>query len=650
MNDIPELNLNDDNASLDKITSSSKIKSIKGKKIAGFGLGIILLILIVIVVIGLTLINPLKQIYTKTQGLNAKGMLVYEDLKKQDIAKASEDLKKVKQELTGLEKDIQVLGWMKVIPILGGYVSDANHFVKAGIYGTEAGEVAMDAVLPYTDLLGLKGQGTFTGGTAEDRIQKTVQTFSKVTPKLDVIGEKIKLMQQEVNQVDVNKYPESFRGKKVKSTLLTLKNGIAGAATGFNEAAPFIKVLPEIMGEPSEKKYLVIFQNDKELRATGGFITAYAVFRLEHGKMNPEESQDIYKLDAQKTKNFPAPELITKYLPAVGGGINRNLQLRDSNLSPDFAISMKQFTEIYNSVSGRRKVDGVIAIDTHVLEKILEIMGPVDVYGYKYSSQIDKRCNCPQVIYELELFADKPANYLKGERKDIIGAMMNAVMKKILSSPPRQYWGQIFQLGIEEIQKKHIFAYFYEDSLQKGAESFNTAGRIKNVDYDYLHVNDVNFAGAKSNMYVKESVDQKIETASDGTITTTLTINYKNPQPADDCSLEKGGLCLNGELRNVLRVYVPKGATLLDSKGSEVKVISYEDLNKTVFEGFLKVRPQGSAQVQIKYSLPFKAQKGKEYKLLIQKQGGKEGEEYNVTYGSKSEKFKLETDREIVFK
>ena len=175
-------------------------------------------------------------------------------------------------------------------------------------------------------------------------------------------------------------------------------------------------------------------------------------------------------------------------------------------------------------------------------------------------------------------------------------------------------------------------------------------GRIKTYDGDYLHVNDVNFAGAKSNMYVKEAVEQKIETAGDGTITKTVTINYKNPQPPDDCSLERGELCLNGELRNVLRLYVPKGSILLDSNGSEVKVTSYEELDKTVFEGFLRVRPMGSAQIQLKYQLPFKAQKGKEYKMLIQKQGGKGGEEYIVNYGSRTEKFTLETDREITFK
>ena len=49
----------------------------------------------------------------------------------------------------------------------------------------------------------------------------------------------------------------------------------------ISSAKPLIKILPQVLGDPKEKKYLILFQNDKELRPTGGFITAYAIFSVD---------------------------------------------------------------------------------------------------------------------------------------------------------------------------------------------------------------------------------------------------------------------------------------------------------------------------------------------------------------------------------
>ncbi|MBI2190103.1 MAG: DUF4012 domain-containing protein, partial [Candidatus Levybacteria bacterium] len=97
------------------------------------------------------------------------------------------------------------------------------------------------------------------------------------------------------------------------------------------EARPLIKILPSLLGDPEDKKYLVLFQNDNELRPTGGFITAYAIFRLEKGVVHVDTSSDIYNLDNTLLNKPKAPEPILKYLPNVA-----TLNLRDSNLSADF--------------------------------------------------------------------------------------------------------------------------------------------------------------------------------------------------------------------------------------------------------------------------------------------------------------------------
>src|SRR3989344_8330671 len=172
-----------------------------------------------------------------------------------------------------------------------------------------------------------------------------------------------------------------------------------------------------------------------------------------------------------------------------------------------------------------------------------------------------------------------------------------------------------------------------DEQTQQALEAVDFAGRIKEYDADYLHINDANMAGAKSNLFVQHTVTQDIEVENNCTVTKTITIDYKNPSEPSDCNIMNEGLCLNGLLRNWLRVYVPKGSELISFEGSETEVVTKEDLGKTVFEGFLTVAPESSSQVTLSYKLPFKVTD--EYTLLIQKQPGTHGHEYTIVLNGK---------------
>jgi hypothetical protein len=472
----------------------------------------------------------------------------------------------------------------------------------------------------------------------------------------------IDTLRNELDQIDPGHYPKNIGKTQIREPLTSAKEVINNAANLFVNAQPLLINLPAMLGEPTSRRYIVLFQNDKELRATGGFITAYAQFRFERGKAILERADDIYTLDAAKRSNFPAPREILTFHKNVF-----NLQLRDSNLSPDYKLSMLKFEELYDSVAGKEAVDGIFAVDTHVLVEALKILGPINVYGREFSAENDPRCDCPKAVYELEDYSTRPVNYVRTARKDIIGVLLQTILQKALGVSPSQYWGKLFQMLIAEINQKHVLAYFHDDAAQKAGESFNMAGRImtatetatllkykEDAGWDYIHLNNSNMAGAKSNMFVSEKVTKDTTVNGDGTATTKLTVDYKNPYPGSDCGLESGGLCLNAPLRNWVRVYAPRGSTLVESKGTQSPkdaaaqpMISYEDLGKTVFEGFLIVNPLGTARLELTYKSPLKSEDGK-YRLLIQKQPGTEGQEWILKLGGKERKnMPLLTDTEI---
>lgn len=614
------------------------------------------------VVIGIMLL-PMRGVIAAAQETISAGKELGAAVKNQDLDKAKAGLSSTREKLTVLSDEYKKMSALKVIPWLGSYIKDGQHGINAAFAGLSAGDKAIEALEPNADLLGLKGESKFVSGTADERLQTAVKTMSALTPKINEMATFIDTLRNEIDAIDPNRYPTNVKGVALRDTIKKTKEVIENAANLFVNAQPLLINLPKLLGDKEEMRYLVLFQNDKELRATGGFITAYAQFRLVRGKAILEKADDIYALDASKKKNFPAPREITTFHKGV-----YNLNIRDSNLSPDYKLSMKQFEELYDSTSSKEKIDGIWAVDTHVLVEALKILGSVNVYGREFSAETDKRCDCPKAVYELEDYSTRPVGYVREARKDIIGVLLQTLLQKALGVSPSQYWGQLFQMLLAQINEKHVLAYFHDVDAQKAAESFNMAGRIMTAtetatllkyqegkDWDYLHVNNSNMAGAKSNMFVSQKVEKDVTVGSDGTITTKLTLEYKNPYPGSDCGLESGGLCLNAPLRNWVRVYSPSGSKLVESRGAQspkdnkpVTMETYDSLGKTVFEGFLIINPLGTARLDLTYTSRVLSDDGR-YKLFIQKQPGTDGDEYTVKLGGKErKKFMLATDTELV--
>lgn len=618
------------------------------------------IVLAVFLVIGLMLL-PLRGVIAKARDVAAVGRQTANALKDQDLAGAKDGLGKTRLAFTALASEYNKVMPLQYIPILGAYVRDGSHAIKAGFAALDASDKAIEAIEPNADLLGFKKGGKFVQGTADERIQTAVKTMAALTPKINDMSKSIALMRDELDSVDPGRYPDHIGRMSIRPRIASLKATIEDAANLFVNAQPLLTNLPSLLGQPVSKRYLVIFQNDKELRATGGFITAFAQFRFDQGKIVLEKSDDIYSLDNGLTKKFPAPREILTFHKDVF-----DLHLRDSNLSPDFKTSMQSFENIYKYAAGSEKIDGIIALDTHVLVETLKILGPETIDGRVYSADTDKRCDCPKAIYELEDYSSRPVNYVRTARKDEIGVLMQNLLHKALGVSPGQYWGRLFQMMILEIQDKHMLAYFHDGATQGGAESFNMGGRIMTATetaslfkykegqgWDYLHINNSNMAGAKSNMFVSQKYTKDITVNGDG-ITTKLTVDYKNPYAGSDCNLERGGLCLNAPLRNWVRVYAPAGSTLVTSRGTQnpksntaATMTTYADLGKTVFEGYLVVNPLGSAKLELTYTSPVKSPDGK-YRLLLQKQPGTQGDQFIIKVnGSEKKTFTLDTDIEI---
>jgi len=622
----------------------------KNKKVVFCILGVVGVIVLLCLIL---LVVPGVSLFRNGMALAASGRALRDSGQSKDIAVVKSQLAIFKDDFEKFKGSYSRFGWTGKLPFVGVYWRDGDGALKAGTYAMEAADIVIETAEPYADIIGFGGSDAQGEDTANDRIEFIIQTVDDILPRVDELSQKVQAANAQLIKIDPERYPEEFRGIKVREQLTNLLANAEEASRFISQSKPLLEAAPYLLGTDGTRRYLLLFQNDKELRPTGGFMTAYSIVEVSNGKILPVSSSDIYRLDSGYNPVIDAPEPIVKYLkgPYL---ISEKFRLRDMNWSPDFKVAMDMFMPEAQK-EGIDDVDGVIAVDTQVVVNLLNAIGPIDVAGYgQFSTNNDERCNCPQVIYELESFADvegpivwsenepgkivfAPENYLN--RKEIVGPLMNSVLANALGQP-QEKMPDLFQAGWRSVTEKHVLLYMFDKKAQAGAEAFGIAGRVSEPTGDYIQIVDANLGGRKSNLYVTQEVVQDVEVGGDGTITKTVSITYQNPQDYDGW--------LNSVLPNWTRVYVPKGSEVISTDGFEDQGEIYEELGKTVISGGFELRPKGIKKLIIKYKLPFKADK--EYKMLIQKQAGTDAPLYTINIGKKTEEFFLRADKEIRFR
>lgn len=600
-------------------------------------------IFIVIVLLFLFLYLPLWGSYHSAKAISTSAKGVATGLNNQNLDEIRTNLVGMKKGTDRLNFSLNFLIWTRIIPFVGSYYADARHFALAASYELDAATILADSLDPYKSELGFNG--TPTPGI--DKVAQMVKIMNKVIPQLDTVKPQLEKASKEVSSIDVDKYPEKVGSRNVRSLVETAKNFIIGASYAVNENRDALEVAPGALGEPNKKTYMIIFQNDKELRPTGGFMTAYTFMTLDKGRISTTTSDDIYRLDERlleicKNRVCPLtpPQPISVYLPEANGKPRTAWSMRDSNFSPDVPTSLTQFEKFYSLLGTGLPFDGIILIDTKVVEELIKITGPVEVFGTRFSADNDPRCNCPNVVYELENYAQVIE---KGEadRKAVLGVLMQQILSNILNSGPEKM-PEFINAAVKLANSKDIIFYMHDPAVQKALTKLNWTGQIANFSDDYLHINDANLAGGKTNIYVSEKVNLDINIDKSGVVKNKLTIDYSNPQPYKNW--------LNGINRDYVRVYVPKGSKLISSKGSDAVVQTIDDeLNKTAFSAFIQIRPQNSRTLTFEYQLPDKFE-GDEYSIMIQKQPGTKDFEYTVRInGRQKDKFDLTGDKILKF-
>lgn len=390
---------------------------------------------------------------------------------------------------------------------------------------------------------------------------------------------------------------------------------------------PLLPTLEKVLGTEEEKIYLILFQNNMELRPTGGFIGSYGLLTFSNGKFVDLKVEDVYAADGQLKGHVEPPEPIRIYLNEA------SWYLRDSNWEVDFfqsALNASWFLEKAMGVV----VNGVIGVNLYVMEEILAGMGPIWLADY------EEEITAENLFLKAESYVEKDFFPGSTQKKDFLGSLARQLFEKIKTA------GVTEQLKLGEaiyksLEEKQILLSLDEKEAMVVINRFGwdgdfrkfpcqtifgvgEAGRICVADYTYFV--EANLGVNKANYFLKRGVREKME-IKEAEVQRTLEIFYENTSTSN--------LWPSGDYKNYLRVMVPAEARLgqITVDGTEIEKVDEEWLRGVRSSGFLVLVPVGEKRkVSFKYFLPMgKVERKFSYFLSIQKQPGIGADPLEVT-------------------
>ena len=601
------------------------------KQSSFYGIITALLLIFLFSVMPIRILESQNNMTVEAKESISKLVSAYASIKEDDYEQAKTDLAGIGNNLVEINNELEDVGqknnFISQFSILDDNTLNYERLFNISNLASKIGDKIFENIDLVKDL-NLSNMNS-------DATPQIFDKFQKLNTDLNGIENEFKSLKINIENIDENKLNE-----KEKGYVLTLKNNFGTIEKSFYALQAFSQQAPEILGETTDKKYLVLFQNDTELRATGGFIGTYGILTIRNGKIKNIFIDSIYNADGQLSKKIDPPEPLKKIVDT--------LHMRDANWYPDFPTSAKQISNLYE-LEGGFTPDGIIAIDTKTFVDLLGLTGPIKLE--KYDSEINQANFIEVTQYKTSIDYD-PAD--KNPKKFLADFAPLFLAK--LSQLDSQKQSEAFAIIEKNLAEKHLLFYSPQSEIENIYSYLNIAGEIKNNNnQDYLLYVSTNIGGLKTNHLISDSIDLKTSQDQNGNISHQLVLTRKHEGKNEGFS---------GTNFSYLRFYLPLGSKVLAIKNFEKKdsilkdpnsgilyledrpdkylgkagiadIDIYEENGKTVVGTWQVIKPGEEIESEITYQLPSNIRLGNSYNLLIQKQAGVLNQNYSLSLDQK---------------
>jgi hypothetical protein len=430
------------------------------------------------------------------------------------------------------------------------------------------------------------------------RIQKAKIDLANIEDELNVIVQKIPISNNFFNQI--------------KKQMLELSDNL-------EKANKVIDYFQKAIAEKNPKKYVVFFANNMELRPGGGFIGSFGIFEVGNYNISQIKVYDVYDADGQLTVHLDPPKPIAQYLNVP------HWFFRDSNFSPDFFTNYQKALFFLEQEMKMTGFSGGILLTTSAVENVLSAFN--DLYLPDFKEYV----NAKNFYLKTQYYSEK--NFFPGsiQKKVFLSSLVTQIQNNLHTVNVRTLFSQIKK----SLDEKQITVFFEDKSLQALFDSSFWSGRVINPKCtlsedcitDYAFPYDANVGANKANFFVSRFINLKVNIDSEGKISHTLSLQYKNESPAE--------IFPTGYYRNYFQVLLPKESTLnqITKDGVLVEDVDQIDDQYKQIGFFFELAPGKTVDLKISYQSNKPLKKGTNiYQLIVQKQIGAKNSDLILEY------------------
>ncbi|MEK7525297.1 MAG: DUF4012 domain-containing protein [Patescibacteria group bacterium] len=420
----------------------------------------------------------------------------------------------------------------------------------------------------------------------------------------------------------------------------------------IDETKSFLPEADYFLGTEKPTTYLILLQNNHEMRANGGFFGSYAVVTIDKGQPT-FRFQDIYVPDGALVGHVePPPPIQTSFQQGW-------FKLRDSDWEPDWPTTAKTIRWFF-AKGNEINPDLLLTLNLTTIEKIMHLIGEVDIPEYGFKLTADNLYSLLQNEAEIDFFPGST------QKKDALTAVGAALTKK-LSSLKLDQSVQLVKILLDQLNHGNLLLNSTNANFQTILEQKDWAGKltvpacqVAGCLNDTVLLIEANMGANKANCCVERKSVHTI-TKSETDISHLINLTFTNNSPLENPLPPR---FFGGNYISYLRYYLPENAKniRLTAQPTLPKTLTqyptpFDGIKQKLFDlkfnyslrevGFFHTTAAGSqSAVQLSYDLPLDGNPAS-YQLNLLKQHGQEKSPQEINLFGKSSSTDLTNDLSI---
>lgn len=387
--------------------------------------------------------------------------------------------------------------------------------------------------------------------------------------------------------------------QKNMQSLLGIKEILSFSLSHFED-------IMRMLGDTKPEQYMIINQNQDELRANGGFPGSILSFELYKGRVQKFEKHDVYDYD---WKLYPYKELPPSGLEGYSG----NFGVRDANYYPDFRDSAKKIG-FFVEKAGFKSVDTMIAINQGIIIEFLKKYGPVKMNEYNLTIDHTNFSRVVSTLVEARVFPYKKLDtgHTYQSPKEFLFRFMEAFAAQL--EEKRDIFGYL-NILVDHFKRHEILVASKNADTEKFLRQLGAQETWQENQGNFIYPIFTSLSANKSDRYMERKLTIKTESVSGCTVHNTVRLNsdhaitiderlktekllhdfgINDPKEQERLSFIEG----NGVNKQYIRFLVPKDSVL--DPGLDLKTESGA-LNYIIFSTFHRTEPMKNSVLEFGY-------------------------------------------------